>query len=380
MRPVRILYLIDSLGSGGAQRQLVTLVNGLDRERVAAEVAVYHPHDHFRPELERTATPIHQLGTRGGWDPRVVVRLARLLRSERYDIVHSYLKTPGVLARVAAHGCPGTKIVVSERSLDLGRNPVRLLLERALVGRASTMIVNAESIRRHVERLVAGWRGRVVVVPNGIEWTEPGAELAKAAEALRGRFLNSDDEILLGVVGRLEHPKDPHLLLDALAKLEPAVRKRLRVVWVGAWNDPGLLESVGRRIEEAGLDERVTLTGPTREVRAVYLAIDAFVLPSASEGFPNVVLEAMSDARPVVSTDVGDAATLVVPGRTGWLVDAGDSAGLAGALTELARMSQGERSAMGRAGAERVRDAFSTKRLVESTMKVYETVLSGGAG
>lgn len=238
------------------------------------------------------------------------------------------------------------------------------------------MIVNAESIRRHVERLVIGWRGRVVVVPNGVEWTEPDVELAKAAEAFRARFIKNNDELLLGVVGRLEHPKDPYLLLDALAKLEPGVLERMRVVWVGAWNDPGLLESVGRRIDETGIGERFRLMGPTRDVRSVYLAIDALVLPSASEGFPNVVLEAMSDGRPVVSTDVGDVATLVVPGRTGWLVDAGDSAALAGALSELSRMSDDERAAMGRAGAERVRDAFSTRRLVESTMKVYETVLS----
>ena len=88
MRPIRILYVIDSLGSGGAQRQLVTLINGLDRSKVVPEVAVYHPHAHFRPELERTGTTVHQLGTRGGWDPGVVVRLAALLRRGRFDIVH----------------------------------------------------------------------------------------------------------------------------------------------------------------------------------------------------------------------------------------------------------------------------------------------------
>ena len=76
---MRVLYLIDGLGAGGAQRQLVTLVGGLDRGMVDPEVALYHPRHHFVPELERASVPVHQLGLSGGRDPRVLARLRRLI-------------------------------------------------------------------------------------------------------------------------------------------------------------------------------------------------------------------------------------------------------------------------------------------------------------
>jgi len=146
VRPVRVLYLIDSLGPGGAQRQLVTLVRSLDQTLVAPEVAVYHPLSHFRPELDAAGVPVHLLDGSGGRDPRVITGLARLLARERYDIVHSYLRTPGTLARLAALFSRGTRIVVSERNIDLGHSRGRVVIERLLCRRADAMIANADAI------------------------------------------------------------------------------------------------------------------------------------------------------------------------------------------------------------------------------------------
>ena len=373
--PIRVLQLIESLGQGGEQRQMVTLVNAFDRRVVAPEVAVYHPLDHFRPELERSHTPIHVLGVRGGRDPRVAVRLARLLRDRRYDVVHTRLKTPGVLGRVATSIGPRPRVVLSEGGIDLGRVRWRLVLERLLAGRADAMIVNASAIQRHVEDLVPGLRGRVRLVPNGIDWVSPREDDLKAAADFRRRQLGDRANVLLASVARLEAPKDPHLVLDALGRLDPEALSRIRLVWIGSQNDPALLSSVEARARREGLSGRVAFLPPTRRIRPVYLGIDALVMSSKSEGLPNAVLEAMADGVPVVATNVGDVDALVEHGVSGWLVPPGGADVLAATIGRLVNATPDERRRVGEAGARVVREGYSARKLADRTLAVYREVL-----
>ena len=374
MTPLRVLYLIDSLGPGGAQRQLVTLVRSLDRTLVAPEVAVYHPLSHFRPELDAAGVPVHLLQGSGGRDPRVLIALARLLARERYDIVHSYLSTPGTLVRLAAPFSRGTRVVVSQRNVDLGRSRVRLALERQLCRRADAMIANADAIAREVEQLVPAWSGRVHVVPNGVDWSEPTKAERAAGDEFHARHLGNA-EILLGVVGRVEHQKAPHLLVDALELIPDSLLRRLRVVWVGPRIDAELADSVESRLAGSALDGRVEFIGETRDTRGVYLGLDGVLLCSRWEGLPNVVLEALVHGRPVVATDVGDTGKLLRDGSWGWLVPPDDARSLAEALTKLVVTPRDELDAMGRRGAEFVLENYSTSKLVDRTIEVYGAVM-----
>jgi glycosyltransferase involved in cell wall biosynthesis len=372
---VRVLYLIDSLGPGGAQRQLVTLASGLDRARIEPTVAVYRPFWHFRPQLERSGVTVRLIGSRGAKDPAAWLRFARLVRRERYDLVHSFLRTPGLMARFAVRRSAGTRVIVSERSVDLGYSPAKLVLERMAVDRADAMIVNAEAVRRHVLDTVPAWSGRVHVVHNGIEWAEPSEETRRAADEIRAACLVEGADVLLGVVARVSREKHPHLLLDALEDLPDDVLGRTSVLWVGAPREPDLLRDVNDRLSGGRLKGRVHHRPPTRDVRSVYLAIDALVHPSRREGFPNVVLEALADGRPVVATDVGDVRALLQDGVSGWVVRSDDRAELADALRELVSLTPERRAEMGRAGADYVLRTYPSSRLVNETLAVYENVL-----
>jgi glycosyltransferase involved in cell wall biosynthesis len=374
MTPLRVLYLIDSLGPGGAQRQLVTLVRSLDRTLVAPEVAVYHPLSHFRPELDAAGVPVHLLPGSGGRDPRVLIALARLLTRERYDIVHSYLRTPGTLVRLAAPFSRKTRVVVSERNVDLGRSRVRLALERLLCRRADAMITNADAIAREVERLVPAWSDRMHVVPNGVDWTEPTEAERASGEGFRARHVG-DADILLGIVGRVEQQKAPDLLVDALELVPDALLRRLKIVWVGPRIDAELADSVESRLSGSALDGRVEFIGETKDTRRVYLGVDGVLLCSRWEGLPNVVLEALAHGRPVIATDVGDTGKLLGDGSWGWLVPPDDARSVAEALTRLVVTPRDELNTMGRRGAEFVLESYSTSRLVERTIDVYRVVM-----
>jgi glycosyltransferase involved in cell wall biosynthesis len=359
--------------SGGAQRQLVTLVNALDRTEIEPVVAVYHKLDHFRPDLERTGTRIVSLGTSGAKNPMVLLRLTRLLKREEFDLVHCYMRVPGILARLATVLGRRVPVLLSERNVDLGHSAFRLLLERALAGRAAALIANAEVVKERVERKLPSLSGRVVTVLNGVELPEPTQDERNRARAFRDKHIG-DAKLLLSVVARVSEQKDPHTLLDALESMTGVALRDLKVVWIGGRIDQALAASVEERLLKPVLRGRLELLPPTRDVSAAYLASDGLVLTSLWEGLPNAVLEAMSYGLPVVATDAGGTRELVTPGRTGWLVPAGDSDALARALDEFVRSSDEERAGMGRAGADFVREHCSVEQLVRNTVEVYRRV------
>ncbi len=374
MTPLRVLYLIDSLGPGGAQRQLVTLVRSLDRTLVAPEVAVYHPLSHFRPELDAAGVPVHLLHGLGGRDPRVLIALARLLARERFDIVHSYLRTPGVLARVATCFRRRPVTIVSERNVDVGLSRRNLLIERALANSGDAMIANAEAVRQTVVKHVPGWRDRIHVVPNGIDWSEPTPQDLRDASQFR-ESMSAGRDLLIGTIARVEIQKNPHLLLDAIELLPAEVRDRVRFVWVGAWTDRTLLGTVTERLNAGDLKDCLVLLEPTDRIRSVYLALDGLVLSSSWEGCPNAVLEGLAHGRPVISTDVGDVSEIICPGENGWIVPPGDAKSLSAAIAELVSLPASRRADMGKAGSAFVLDKYSAERLAERTLSVYRRVL-----
>ena len=374
---MKVLHLIDSLASGGAQRQLVTLLSALADSGLDLSVAIYHPLYHFRPEVEDSGARLIVLGGKGGRDPRVLIGLARLLSRSDYDLVHSWLRTPGILARMAATVVGGPPVVVSERNTDLGASWWSIPVERMLARRAVAMIANADAVAEHVERLVPAWRGRIDVVHNGVSERARSEVNAAAVTAFRERHAR-EHEVLLGVVARVQKQKAPLLLLKALEGLADDLLSRVRVVWIGEEIDASLAAETRRAAEVPRLLGRFELLPSTRDVSQVYAAIDALVLPSLWEGFPNVVLEAMANGRPVVASDVGDTRKLVRNGMTGWLVPPGDVTSLSGALGDLLSASPLARRKMGEEARRVAVSEYSAARLAERTMEVYRRVLDDG--
>ena len=373
--PIRVLYLIDGLGPGGAQRQLVTLVSAHDPSEVDAEVALYRPVHHFVPQLRSAGVPVHQLGVRGAKDPALLVSLARLIRKRRFDIVHCYLTRPGILARLAAVGTSGPRIVVSERSVDLGRYPLMVAAERLLARRGAAMVVNAKAVKEHVERIVPAWRGRIRVIPNGVAWREPTAEQREAAAAWRASLIG-DARLLVAVVARLAPEKNPTLLLDAVSRLSDRVRSEMVFAWVGACRDGEFGERVARDVAARDIARRVVFLPATEAVREVYLGADAVALTSNWEGFPNALLEGLAHGRPAVATSVGDVADLVRPGESGWLVPPADATEMAAALEELAATPAERLREMGRRGSEHVLREYPAERMVSRTLELYRELLN----
>lgn len=329
-----VVHIILRLAVGGMENGLVNLLNRLPRDRYRHVVVCLTEATDFRARITRDDVRVHELGKRPGKGFGFYVRLWRLLRRLRPDIVHTRnLPTTdlpviaflaGVPARVhGEHGRDMLEIAGGNRKYNMLRRLVSPVVNRYI------------TVSRDLESWLAGTVG---IPARKIDQIYNGVDCARfhPPEGGRGSLPVADfappGTIVIGTVGRMETVKDQTGLARAFIKLHamPGVEAgRLRLVMVGAG---ALRETARAMLAEAGLESSAWLPGDRDDVPDLLRAMDVFVLPSMNEGISNTILEAMACGLPVVATDVGGNPELVVEGETGALVPPGDPDAMAGAL------------------------------------------------
>lgn len=365
----RVVHVTDSAGFGGAERQILTLIEHLDRDRWDPVLA-HHGSPGIAPLVEGARAlgvpdvvlPAMPDGVAGA---RLVPQAARALRGLGADVLHAHLTWPlaakwplaaGIAARLPA------VLATVQLYLPFVATRATLLQHRVLarcVGRyicVSRFV--ADACIAHV-----GWPAeRVSVVHNGID---PGPWERGDAAAGRAALGGGEAPIAL-TLARLDPQKGLEVLVEA-ARDTPGVR----FVIAGEGPERPALEA---QIARLGLAERVTLLGRREDAPDLLAGCDLFVLPSRFEGLPVSVVEAMAASRPVVATAIGGTDEAVVEGETGLLVPAGDAPGLADAVARIAG-DGGLRSAMGAAGRERALAAFTAAAMARAVEATYVELL-----
>jgi colanic acid/amylovoran biosynthesis glycosyltransferase len=269
--------------------------------------------------------------------------LARIASREHVSHVHAHFGTnPPVVALLAqVLGAPGFSFTVhGPEEFD---RPIALKLAEKVT--AARFVVAISSFgRAQLQRYVdAAFHARIHVVACGLD-----------SEAFAGPSPVSDAGRTFLFVGRLSAQKQPLLLVDAAVRLVSlGVPFRIRIGGTGE-----LREALASRIREAGLGSLFDLLGPLdgAGVRREMDACRTFVLPSAAEGLPVVLMEALARERPVISTFVAGIPELVRPGREGWLVPAGDVDALTEAMSASLAATPDELRRLGASGSQRVRE------------------------
>lgn len=353
----RVLFVIHSLSSGGAERVLSRLLCSLaDGTGVGAyQVALLDPRITY-PVPD--GVQVHVLGTPGTSlagklvaQLRAFVDLVGLVHRERPDAVVSFMPRSNALNLLGKRWSKQwPRVIVSERTV-VGRNyrgPERLLVRgliRWCYGSADKVIAVARGVADELRQLGVP-SDRIVVIPNPVLPEELAAQAGRAGPhpAAVGAAP------LVVAVGRLSREKGYTVLLRALAMLAPKWPVRLIVFGEGPQ-----AEELATEAESLGIQDRVTWAGFDPNPFPTVARADVFVLPSLWEGFPNALLEAMALGRPVVASDCEwGPRELLVGGSYGLLVPPGDADALAGALERLfadepMRNAYGER-ARARAG------------------------------
>jgi glycosyltransferase involved in cell wall biosynthesis len=370
---IRLLILIRRFDTGGAQRQLIALLRGLDKARFEVMVVSFYAGGDMAGEL-RSIPGVRSLSLdkASRWDlTRVLWRLRRLVKSFRPHVIYGYMG-PSHLAALLLGRLRGARVVWAVRASNmdpamegwLGR--VSFWLECRLASRADLIIANSDAGRQYA--IEQGFpEEKTTVVLNGIDTARFHPDAAGRAR-LRAVWGLGPEVTLVGVVARLNPMKDHRNFLRAAARLTKR-RNDLRFVCIGDGPEPyrSELAALGR---DLGLERALIWAGAHADVTAAYSALDIAVNASAyGEGFSNVIGEAMACGVPCVVTDVGDSARIV--GDAGEVVLPGDPEALAAGVTRLLdRFGGGDyaqvalRQAVNR---ERIRVSFSTDRLISET-------------
>ncbi len=348
---MRIVYMLISLGIGGAERLTLALAEHM-RERGHA-VAIFT----LRPRLDEewpTTLPVFRLDMRK--DPLSVLSALicarRYLRDLRPDLIHSHGFHANICARLLGPFVPTAKIVSTIHNVYEGGS-LRMLAYRLTDPLSRRTIAVSQAAASRFIALHAVPASKCTVMPNAIDLATYAHDPVRRA-ATRATLAAGADFIWLAA-GRLTPAKDYPNLLRAFAKLR-ALQPHAQL-WIAGPGTASQLAALQSLASELQLDGALQWLGLRRDLPALLDAADAFVLSSAWEGMPLVLAEAMAMERPVVATDVGGVVELIAD--AGVLVPAQNAERLADAMRALMLQSIETRSARGHAARLRIEQNFS---------------------
>ncbi len=357
---MNITMLTESLGSGGAERQLCILAVEMKRRGHSVQVVTYAPGDFYLSMLQKANVNHIFLGGQGTWEWQSKIR--RFLRSERHAVVLAFLQSSAAYAELAALPSRRWGLVVSERLAlqDMDTGAYRFRKYFHLIADAIT--VNSHANRLMLEKAVSALKNRMVTIYNAVdlERFKPGATPCKSKE------------LRLVVAARINKQKNLLGSIEAVELLHHRRGIRVSVEWYGnIADDPPLLCQAKRRITELGLTDCFYIHPPTRDIIAKYQQSDAVFLPSFYEGLPNTVCEGMSCGKPILMSAVCDAGNLVKEGQNGFLFSPHDPHDIANAIEKFASLSEAQRHAMGETSRRMAEEYFSLTKIAD----LYEAVL-----
>ncbi len=365
----RILHVITSLGLGGAERMLSSLVTSDAREPVAHAVVSLIPGGAYAGRLREAGVPVTELAV-GPWPPNPwpVTTLARLIRGTRPDMVQGWMYHGDLVATLALLLSGRRRHTRLAWTLQCSRMDTRhyhrqlravIRLCAALSRQADVVVSNsAAGLASHI---ALGYRPRRTrIIYPGVD-TERFRPDQASAPAVRHELVLPASAPVVAHIARLDPMKDHACLLKAMQYLPD-----VRVLAIGAGTEtlPAL--------------PRLHRLGPRGDVERLLTACDASVSSSAfGEGFPNSLAESMAVGVPVATTDVGDASTIV--GDTGCVVPPRSPEPLADAIRVLLQESPETRRRRGSRARARVVAHFGRPRMVEEFTRLYQDLVSDGA-
>jgi glycosyltransferase involved in cell wall biosynthesis len=368
---MRILCLIDSLGSGGAQRQLATLAAGLKRRGHELRFVVYRPEDHFLPLLLEAGIT-HELVPPGSYVRRALV-IRRILRDDRQDVVLSFLEAPNLYASLAAIPSRTWGLVLGERSAHPGLARGRQKWLRQTYRLADAIVCNSHTNRLMLEAAFRFVRGKVVTIYNTVDLQRfhPRKWEGKADASPRG------DPFNIVVAASYRDNKNMMNVAKALLALKNDDRcPPVLVDWYGDTpSGPASRDQVSAFIAECELHDWFRLHAASRDIDEELATADAAGLFSFVEGLPNSICEAMACGKPIVLSEVCDASGLVRNAENGLLCDPDSPDDIADKLKRLATMNTADRAAMGRESRSMAESLFAEATVLDR----YERLLAAAA-
>jgi glycosyltransferase involved in cell wall biosynthesis len=382
---MRILYLIDSLGPGGAERSLAAIAPAYVRRGVQLDVAFLIDRPGVHADLEAAGArlfPLYGPGGRAGW----AWRAERLIAARRPDLVHTTLFEADVAGRIGASlaRVPVVSSLVNvaygaDHAASPGMRRWRVQGAHLVDAATARRVVRFHANTRYVADVMASRlhvpRDRLEVIPRGRDPERLGRRDPERRARVRAALGVAQETSLLVAVARQEHQKGLDALLEALPGVLSRTRGVRMVVAGRDGNQTPLLRATVRRL---GLEGTVAFLGPRDDVADLLGAADTVVIPSRWEGLSNVLIEAMALEAPVVASDLPTLEEAVTDGDTAILVPPADPVRLAAAIVATLADPVAARARAQRA-RERFLERFTIDRVGDQMLAFYDRALGGSA-
>ena len=367
---MRILFLSTSMGMGGADSQLLSAAKELRARGHEVRIVSLTPLGPMGLQARQLGIRTESLDMRRGVpDPRGLLRLARLVRAWQPDVIHSHMVHANLMARALRLAAPVPALVSTIHNIYEGGR-ARMLAYRLTNRLVDHMtIVSQAAYDRFVnDRIVPARLLRLV--PNGVD-TARFREVAPGAREEVRRSLGIGSRFMWLAVGRFESAKDYPTMVRAFAAVR-AKEPRAELVLVGRGSLQAETEAL---VQELGV-EGIRFAGVRSDVPEVMSAADGYVMSSAWEGMPMVLLEAAAAGLPIVATTVGGNHEVVLNEESGFLVPPRDHEALGAAMARLGELPEDRRLEMGRRGQQHIRSHYGLDRVAERWEEIYRRVLA----
>lgn len=367
---MRVLHLITGLDAGGAENQLLSLHRALHRAGcVEQRVVSILPGGALREAYRNAFGEVHQLDTRrGALSLRTLRNFRGIVRASRPDVIHAWMYHACAVAVAAQAGV--ATVWGIRHGLDANRHlrfRTRVLVRALpLVSYRPTAIVFNSQASREQHRLLGYPSNKAHVIHNGVDAVRFSPDPGRRA-AMRRTLGVDDGRPLVGYVGRLHSVKGWDLFCETAADLHRRLPGAVFVM-AGA-DDKSNARDVRTLAADLGLTDNLRIIGHQADVVPLMCALDLLIVPSRSEGFPNVVTEAMACGVTCVATDVGDVREIV--GDCATVVSKAVPAELADAAFRMLEQGVAERAVIGAKARRRVIERFSLETAAAHYASLY---------
>jgi glycosyltransferase involved in cell wall biosynthesis len=356
--PLKVVRIISGLWPGGVEKKLTALLPLLNRDLFDVKVVCLKAQGELAPVLAAAGIPVIEKTVLSRWSPKGLWTLARYLKREGVDIVHTHMYRSNVTGTVAARLAGVPVIIANIHNVGSWDDAGQVRTDRFVSRFRQCTVFVSEAVKRDYLKQVPLPDTAQKVLYNGVdtEVFKPGNP--ETEPALHG-------EIKVGAAARLMPQKNLHLLVKAAA--DPVFQKA-GVHFFVAGEGP-LKQDLLTCAKSAGASGHFHLLGFNRSIRDFYQSLDLFAMPSLKEGFSNALLEAMACGLPVVATAVGGNPEAVRHGVNGLLVPPDNDEAFLAALRTVLENAE-TRHRMGHESA-RIARSFSLKEMVRQTEELY---------
>ncbi len=329
------------------------------------------------PEMQRSLNPLN--------DVAAYQKIKKIIREFKPDVVHTHAAKAGALGRMAAHAMEVPVVIhtfhgnVFHSYFNPLKTKLILQAERFLAKKSSAIIAISQQQKEDLLNFKICPEKKINVIPLGFDLTKFREQQDEKRKSFRSHYALNDDELIIGIIGRLVPIKNHALFLEAFSNILKGTAKKVKAFIIGDGEERAKLESLCNELsltysDSPGSNYRVFFTSWIKNIDWAMAGLDIIAMTSFNEGTPVSLIEAQASGKPIVSTNVGGIRNIVNANETALLSESEDVEHLSANLLRLVE-DDALRMKMSQMGWENVREKFHYSRLVSDMKKLYTDLL-----